>query len=71
MCDGVGSGGSRALSTFLTWVRGYDDPLFEGRSRASHEDWLATLTCPILRLDGSRPREALRDEVLAWLLTSS
>jgi hypothetical protein len=60
-----------AWSAFLTWARGYDDPLFEGRSRASHEEWLATLTCPILRLDGSRPREALRDEVLAWLPTSS
>ena len=60
-----------ALSAFLTWARGYDDPLFEGRSRVSHEEWLATLTCPILRLDGSRPPEALRDDVLGWLPTFS
>ena len=60
-----------ALSAFLTWARGYDDPSFEGRSRAGHEEWVATLTCPVLRLDSSRPREALRDEVLAWIPTTS
>ncbi len=60
-----------ALSAFLTWARGYDDPSFEGRSRAGHEEWVATLTCPVLRLDSSRPREALRDEVLAWIPTAS
>lgn len=64
---GAGRVDEEALSAFLTWARGYDDPSFEGRSRASHEEWLASLTCPVLRLDGSRPREVLRDEVLAWL----
>jgi hypothetical protein len=55
-----------ALREFLAWARGYDDPSFEGRSRARHEEWLTTLTCPILRLDSGRSREALRDDVLAW-----
>ena len=59
-----------ALDAFLTWARGYDEPSFQGRSRARHEEWLATLTCPILRLDSSLPREALRDEVLSWVPTS-
>ena len=59
------------FSTYLTWARGYDDPSFEGRSLAGHEQWLNTLTCPILRLDSSLSREALRDEVLAWLPNSS
>lgn len=59
-----------ALNAFLTWARGYDEPSFEGRSRTRHEDWLATLTRPILRLDSSLPREALRDEVLAWVPAS-
>jgi hypothetical protein len=59
-----------ALSAFLTWARSYDDPSFDGRSRARHEEWLATLTCPILRLDGSRPREALRDEIIGWVPTA-
>lgn len=56
-----------ALRAYLTWARGYDDPSFEGRSRAGDEEWLATLACPILRLDSSLSREALRDEVLAWV----
>jgi hypothetical protein len=56
----------RALGAFLDWARSYDDPTFDGRSRSHHEAWLATLKCPILRLDSARSRESLRDEVLAW-----
>ncbi len=56
----------RALEEFLAWARGYDDPSFTGRSRARHEEWLTTLTCPVLRLDSSLSREELRDRVLAW-----
>ena len=56
----------RALEEFLAWARGYDDPSFIGRSRARHEKWLTTLTCPVLSLDSSLSREELRDRVLAW-----
>jgi hypothetical protein len=63
---GSGSVDERALREFLAWARGYDDPSFDGRSRARHEDWLTTLTCPVLRLDSSLSREELRDQVLAW-----
>jgi len=55
-----------SLEEFLTWARGYDDPSFEGRSRVAHEEWLATLTCPVLRLDSALTRDELRDAVLAW-----
>lgn len=55
-----------ALEAFLDWARGYDDPLFDGRSRLAHEGWLSTLACPVLRLDSELPREVLRDAVLAW-----
>ena len=55
-----------AWEEFLTWARGYDDPTFTGRSRARHEEWLATLTCPVLRLDSAGSRDELRDAVLAW-----
>jgi hypothetical protein len=60
-----------SLSAFLSWARGYDDPSFQGRSRTGHEDWLASLACPVLRLDSSVSRETLRDEVLTWVPTSS
>lgn len=56
----------RALEEFLAWARGYDDPTFDGRSLVRHEEWLASLGCPVLRLDGARPVHVLRDRVLAW-----
>ena len=55
-----------AREAFLTWARGYDDPYFEGRSRVTHEEWLATLACPVLRLDSALTCDELRDAVLAW-----
>jgi ABC-type uncharacterized transport system fused permease/ATPase subunit len=55
-----------AWQEFLAWARGYDDPTFSGRSRVTHEAWLATLDLPVLRLDSARPREELRDAVLSW-----
>jgi adenylate kinase family enzyme len=55
-----------AWEAFLSWAAGYDDPTFDGRSRVMHEQWLATLTCPVLRLDSARPVDELRDHVLAW-----
>ncbi|QQA43165.1 hypothetical protein [Pelagovum pacificum] len=44
---------------FLDWARRYDDPAFTGRSRATHERWLSTLSCPILRLDSRKPVDDL------------
>lgn len=55
-----------AWAAFLEWARGYDDPVFEGRSRVAHERWLASLNCPVLRLDSASPSDVLRDEVVAW-----
>jgi hypothetical protein len=55
-----------AWAAFLAWARAYDDPTFEGRSRVAHERWLATLTCPVLRLDSAAPPDVLRAAVLAW-----
>ena len=62
----IDSGGDRAESfaEFLTWASGYDEPDFEGRSRAGHEEWLAELDCRVVRVDTSRPV----DELLAGLV---
>ncbi|BCW73443.1 hypothetical protein [Arthrobacter sp. NicSoilB8] len=48
-----------ALEEFMSWVRGYDDPDFAGRNRSRHEQWLAMLSCSILRLDNSGPVDEL------------
>ena len=65
----VAPGGARHadVAAFLEWASHYDDGAREGRSRQRHEAWLATLACPVLRVDGSRPVADLVTEVLAAL----
>lgn len=55
-----------AWTDFMEWARSYDDPEFDGRSRSSHEAWLAQLSQPVLRLDSTLPPTELRDAVLDW-----
>jgi adenylate kinase family enzyme len=63
--DAVAPGGWRHEETesFIQWASHYEDGSREGRSLASHEAWLATLPCPVLRMDGSRPLDDLVAEV--------
>lgn len=62
----VGDVDPAAHAAFVAWARSYDDPAFDGRSRHRHEAWLATLRCPVLRLDAAAPPTQLRDAVLGW-----
>lgn len=55
-----------AWSEFLNWAKGYDDPAFDGRSRAAHEAWLDQLDLPVLRLDSEMSVAELLDAVLNW-----
>jgi adenylate kinase family enzyme len=61
----VAPGGWRHEETesFLEWASHYEDGTREGRKLARHEAWLATLPCPVLRLDGARPLGELVSEV--------
>ncbi|MEQ1759264.1 MAG: AAA family ATPase [Vicinamibacterales bacterium] len=52
---------------FLTWASQYEDGPPEGRSRARHEAWLASRSCPVLRLEGSGSVEDHLDEVVSRL----
>ena len=36
---------------FIAWASSYDDGPAVERSRRMHEDWLARLSCPVLRLE--------------------
>jgi adenylate kinase family enzyme len=67
--DAVESGGWRHDETedFIDWASHYEDGTREGRSLARQEAWLATLPCPFLRLDGTRPTRDLVHEVVAAL----
>jgi adenylate kinase family enzyme len=58
---------------FIAWSAGYEEGVYlreshgfaiVTRNRASQEAWLAQLPCPVLRVDGARPVDALVDEVM-------
>lgn len=61
----VGGEREAAHREFMDWASGYEDPDFDGRNRARHERWLDTLTCPVLRLDGTAPVGDLVNAVVA------
>lgn len=66
--DVVSPGGWRHEETeeFIEWASHYDDGSREGRGLPRHEAWLKMLTCPILRIHGTRPTSDLvRDAVRA------
>jgi adenylate kinase family enzyme len=50
---------------FMAWASQYDHASLDMRSRQLHENWLKTLTCPVIRLDGSRPLSELSEQVRA------
>jgi adenylate kinase family enzyme len=49
---------------FIDWAAHYDDGTLPGRNLPRHEKWLAGLTKPVLRLDGTRPTAELVEAVL-------
>jgi adenylate kinase family enzyme len=49
---------------FMEWAASYDDGGLEIRSLRVHNDWLATLPGPVLRLEGPAPIAANLAEVL-------
>lgn len=61
----IAPGGWNFESTaeFYTVAEGYEAGGGPHRSRPRHEMWLATLSCPVLRLDGTRPLAELAEAV--------
>lgn len=51
---------------FIAWAGQYEEGREPGRSRPRHEKWLARVSLPVLRLDSTRPVEALVEAVLEW-----
>lgn len=49
---------------FINWAESYDLGTQPGRSRPRHEAWLGGRAGPVIRVDGSRPIDALVAEVL-------
>ncbi len=65
----IAPGGSRHedFTKFIDWAAHYERGTREGRNRKVHEEFLARVTCPVLRLDGTQPAQDLVAHVLAAL----
>ena len=52
--DRIASGGDmyRIHLDFMEWAAAYESDRLDLRTRARHEQWMTTLSCPILRLSG-------------------
>jgi len=37
---------------FMEWATAYESDRLDLRTRARHEQWMTTLSCPVLRLSG-------------------
>jgi adenylate kinase family enzyme len=63
--DAVAPGGWRHDDTeaFVDWASHYENGGREGRTLEKHLDWLASLPCAVLRLDGSRTLSEMIAEV--------
>ena len=55
---------------FIEWAKTYDTNNPPERCRALHEEWILKVSCPVLRLDGSKPVTELMREVEQVLLPS-
>ena len=64
----IAAGGPReeAHREFIDWADGYEDPEFDGRNRAQHEQWLSALPCPVLQLDSSREVDELVAAIVSF-----
>ncbi len=65
----IAPGGDMVVAShaFLDWAESYDTAGPQHRSLAAHEQWLATMTCPVLRLDSAASVKHLVAAVLGHL----
>jgi adenylate kinase family enzyme len=52
---------------FLAWSKCYDTGGINGRTKALHENWLAQLPCPVLRLEGEMPVDEIAEAVIKFI----
>ncbi|RYD72729.1 MAG: hypothetical protein EOP84_22670 [Verrucomicrobiaceae bacterium] len=50
---------------FMQWAARYDTGDLNVRSRALHEMWLATLRCPVIRLEGDLTTDQQIESILS------
>ncbi|MEM8510554.1 MAG: AAA family ATPase [Bacteroidota bacterium] len=45
------------MAKFIAWIRKYEDDTFAGSSKRKHLNWLKTIQCPILKIEGDTTTE--------------
>lgn len=50
---------------FITWAASYDSGDPDMRSKACHENWIATLPCPVIRIERDIPVE----QKMEWIMS--
>lgn len=67
--EAVASGGWRHKETeeFIAWASRYDDGNSVSRTFDQHQEWLASMSCPVLRLDGAQRLPDMLREVMVAL----
>jgi adenylate kinase family enzyme len=65
--DAVAPGGWRHQETedFIEWASDYDEGDTVSRTLEKHQTWLASLPCPVIRLDGASSLSELVAQVVA------
>lgn len=58
---------NRLFKEFINWACGYDDNSTKGRTLFTHQQWLKTLHCPVLKLEGDLSVEERSELVLLRL----
>src|SRR5262245_18450454 len=54
----IAAGGTQRPKNFIEWAAHYDDGTREGKNLDRHQAWLESLSCPVMRLDGTRATSA-------------
>ena len=57
-------------TAFIAWAAAYDDGDLSMRSRRMHEEWLAALPCPVLRLAEPRATAEHLERMMEYLSAS-
>ncbi|MEL6297754.1 MAG: AAA family ATPase [Pseudomonadota bacterium] len=67
--EAIGPGGPdhEAHLEFIAWAAAYEGPAGDVLTRTRHEVWLRTVPCPVLRLNGDQPLDALVTEIASAL----
>ena len=45
------------IAKFIKWIKKYEDDIFDGSSKRKHLNWLKTIQCPILKIEGNTNNE--------------